>query len=365
MEAVQMRLVVLAVLTCVLAACGQSSTPSVLSSVPGLPGQPTSTTAPAGPSGPLLAYRSATQIGLVDGTEAVASAKGTFAPSSDPLLTEDGKYVFALGTDGLAVLDVATRKSRVVAVPRGSAVGTAGGSIVVWWEQPDRLMQLDLSDPAGKPAVRQNVTLPPAPGTASLLVARAGTAILVQQPQTPGGPDTLYAVRGSGAPTSLGTSDANTPIATATLSPDGSSLAYALYRQTSDVCGTAAIVVSDAAGAQQSYDVTSPEAGASSRVLRMWWQDGQPMSLSLATWQCAPMSAYSPLIWQLGGAGLTAADPKTVALQDAEVAPGQRALIIPKGGAAPETSGTLIVEDSGRRIPVESAVDAIDVVPAP
>jgi hypothetical protein len=52
-------------------------------------------------------------------------------------------------------------------------------------------------------------------------------------------------------------------------------------------------------------------------------------------------------------------------LQATVVTPGQRALIIPQGGPAPEASGTLVVEDSGRRFPVKPDVDAIDVIPAP
>lgn len=359
-----------------LSACSTSApnVPLVPTGPPGVAAP--STTAPAASDGPLVAYRSATEIGVVDGTEKVASAKGTFAPSADPLVTEDGKYVFAMGRDGLVVLDVATKKSRTVAVPAATPLGTGGAATVVWWEQPNRLMTADLAAQDARPMLRQLVELPAVAeaGPAALLTARGGTAILARPEGTSqaggqpgGGPETLYAVRGNGPPAPLGQADA--PVGAAVLSPDGSSLAYALYRATSDVCGDAAVVFSDAAGAQQTYDVAPAASAISSRVLRLWWQQGQPMSLSLATWQCDPPSSYSPLVWQLAGAGLVSADPRTVALQSEQVVPGQRALIVPQGGPAPgpggEATGTLVVEDSGRRLPVQAGVDAIDVIAAP
>lgn len=342
---------ILATVACLVAACSTTTTP------------------PPEPSGPLLAYRAASEIGLVDGTTVVATAPGSFAPSSDPLATEDGKFVFARSSDGgVTVLDVAARTSRAVAVPIDSTIGTGGGSTIVWWEQPNRLMQLDLADPTGQPALRQEIDLPRQAGAsdAALLTARNGTVVVARTESEPspfGGPDTLYAVHGDAEPTSLGTADANTPVASAVLSPDGSRLAYALYRRTSNSCGTAAIVVSDADGSQETYDVAAPNFITGSQVLGMWWPDGKPMSLSLATWKCETASYYSPLTWQLGDAGLVEADPRTVALEVAEVVPGQRALIVPKVGVAPEPSGTLVIEDSGRRFPLgPPAVDAIAVV---
>ncbi|QEM44273.1 TolB-like translocation protein [Mycolicibacterium grossiae] len=359
----------LAMLVAVLAAChGAPQGP-----VPTLPTNfapsPTSAAPPA-PTGPQVAYRAATEIGVVDGTTVVATAKGTFAPSHEPLVTEDGRFAFARGADGnLAILDVAARTSRVVPLPEAGRIGTAGDSRITWFEAPDRLVVLDLADPAGRPVVTQQVALPAVPdaGATTLLTARAGTVILARteaaDPSPRGGPDTLYAVRGSGPPTSLGATDANTPVDTAVLSPDGSRLAFALYRSTGDACGTAAIVVSDADGTQQTYEVAASGADTASRVQRMWWQDGQPMSLSLTSWHCDPPGPSSPLVWQLGDGGLVAAEPRTVALQESELVPGQRAVLVPGSGTPPPDAGTLVIDDSGRRFPVEPNVDAFSVVP--
>jgi hypothetical protein len=347
---------------------GGTATPPVL---PTFPTAPTTTTKKAPlPVGPLVAYRASTEIGLVDGTKIVATAPGSFAPSSEPFITEDGRFVFARSADGkLVTLDARSGESRVIPLPQTAGLGTAGASTIVWWEQPNRLMQLDLAAEAVAPTLRQTVNLPPVADASdpALLTARNGTAVISRVESAPspsGGPDTLYAVRGGGTPTSLGQADANTPVAVAELSPDGASLAYALYRRSSNTCGTAAVVVSNADGSQQTYDVAAPGPATSSEVLHMWWQESHPMALSLATWQCDPASSYSPRVWELGSDRLVQMTPPTVALQAVEVTLGQRVLIIPQGGQTPEQSGTLVLEDSGRRFPVKPDVNALDVIPA-
>ncbi|BBY26720.1 hypothetical protein [Mycolicibacterium sediminis] len=337
--------------------------------LPTLPTAPTTSASPE-PAGPQLAYRAAGEIGLVDGTEVVASAPGTFAPSSDPVITEDGRFVFGHTGDGdVVAIEVATRKTSTVAMPPGVRVGTAEGSVLVWLEQPGRLMQIDLADPAAGPAMRRQVDLPPVDGATPprLLAARGGTAVLAREESGvgDGGPETLYAVRGTAPPASLGTAEADTPVATAALSADGSRLAYGLFRPAGTDCGNAAVVVTAADGSQQTFDVSTPDPATGSRVTHMWWPRDRPMELSLATWRCDPISYYSPLVWEFADGNLVEAKPRTVALQAADVAPGQRALIIPQGGASAATSGTLILEDSGRRLPIKTDVDAVDVIPAP
>ena len=366
----------LALIVSVVAGCtGVEPTPGSTTGTTGSttsPFDPT-TTAPPEPSGPLLAYRAADELGLVDGTNVVATAPGTFAASNDLIATEDGRFVFARTTDNLlATIDVANQKADTRPVPVGPVLGTADGSKIVWWEQPNRLMQLDLADPASQPVLQQTVDLPPTagvpPGEPRLVVARGGTALIarVEAPPSPfGGPDTLYAVHGPVPSTPLGEAEANSPVTVARLSPDGASLAYALYRDTDNGCGTAAVVLSDAAGAQQTFDVAGPSGGTGSRVPKLWWPETGPPRLSLATWRCDGPQEYSPLVWQLATDRIEQVTPPTSALQTAEVAPGQRALILPKGGAYTEPTGTLVFEESDRRFTIKDGVDAIAVLPPP
>ncbi len=359
---------VLAVSVAVAVGCDAAGTTPGTSggpAVPELPGVPT--TAPVQPTTPLVAYRTTGEIGVVDGTKVIASTPGAFIPSGGPLITEDGKFAFARAADATVALEVATTATQTVPVPRDSRIGTAGGSVLVWWEQPNRLMQFDLANPAAGPTVRRQVDLPPnaSAGDARLITARAGTAVIARVESTPspfGGPDTLYAVRGDAEPSSLDQVDANTPVEVAALSPDGAQLAYGLYRRSGTACGTAAVVVSAADGTQQSFDVAAPDPATGSRVQQLWWDDSRPMALSLATWRCDSESYYSPRVWEFRDDSLAQTQPPTVALQAIDVTPGQRALIIPQGGQEPQESGTLVVEDSGRRFPVKPDVDTIDVI---
>ena len=357
LQARPLLIVLMTMLAAALAACtGVEPPPGSTTSSSPLPSSPfdPTTTAPPAPSGPRLAYRSADEIGVVDGTTVVASVAGTFPPSNDLITT----------------LDVSTGESNTLPVNVGSAVGTGGGSTVVWWEQPNRLMQLDLADPDAQPALAQIVDLPPVagirPGEPRLIVARGGTAVIarVEQPPSPfGGPDTLYAVRGSVPPASLGQVDANSPVTVARLSADGARLAYALYRATDGACGTAAVAITDADGSQQTYDVAGTDAESGSRVPKLWWPSEGLPELSLMTWRCDRPETYPPLVWQLADDGMTQVQPPASAIQTADVAPGQRALVLPEDGQYTDPVGALVIEESDRRFPVASQVDAIAVIP--
>ncbi|AFM19795.1 hypothetical protein Mycch_5109 [Mycolicibacterium chubuense NBB4] len=372
---VRVLLLTLAAIATVLAACtGVQPGPTGASGSGPKPSSPFDPTTQPAVTGPLLAYRASDEIGLVDGTKVVAKAAGEFPPANDLIATEDDRFVFARTADGrLAVIDVANRRGTTRPIPVGPVLGTAGQSTIVWWEQPDRLMRLDLADPNSQPVLAQAVALPPVAGGQSgeprLLVARGGTAVLarVEGPPSPfGGPDTLYAVRGPGAPSPLGQVDANSPVSVARLSPDGASLAYAVYRATDAGCGAAAVVQSNANGAQQTFEVAGSDAAAGSRVTKLWWPSEGAPKLSLTTWRCGRPATDPPVVWQLAGDHIEQTAPPTAALQTAELEPGRRALILPKTASYGEPVGTLVYEESSRRFPIKDGVDAIAVIqPSP
>lgn len=384
------RLLTLAALTLIAAmtaACsGVEPAPGSTSGSSPRPTSPFDPTTTPPPTGPLVAYRAADEIGLVDGTDVVASAPGTFDASNDLIVTEDGQFVFARNSDGqLVTLDVSSGEASTRDVTLDSALGTGENSTVVWWEKPNRLMQLDLADPDSQPVLTQTVDLPAVQGAqvgqARLLVARGGTAVLARVEGTPspfGGPDTLYAVHGPEAPTSLGQVDANSPVTVARLGPDGARLAYATYQATrvagqdapdsspQDACGTAAVVLTGADGSQQTYEVAGADAASGSRVPKLWWPAQGLPRLSLMTWRCDQPESYAPLVWQLSEDGMTQLEPPTSAIQIADISSGQRAMILAEDGDYGDASGALVLEDSGRRIPIRSDVDAIAVLrPAP
>ena len=60
---------------------------------------------------------------------------------------------------------------------------------------------------------------------------------------------------------------------------------------------------------------------------------------------------------------MTQVQPPASAIQTADVAPGQRALVLPEDGQYTDPVGALVIEESDRRFPVASQVDAIAVIP--
>ena len=75
--------------------------------------------------------RAADEIGVVEGTNVIATAKGAFTPSNDLLSTEDGRFVFARTVDNqLATIDVRNQRGATRPIPVGPTLGTAGGSAI-------------------------------------------------------------------------------------------------------------------------------------------------------------------------------------------------------------------------------------------
>ncbi len=79
--------------------------------------------------GPMLAFRAANEIGLAQGGTVLATEPGDFAPTGEPILTEDGRFVFARNDGRLAVLDTESGYPRTIEVPVGPWVGTGGGEV--------------------------------------------------------------------------------------------------------------------------------------------------------------------------------------------------------------------------------------------
>jgi hypothetical protein len=125
-------------------------------------------------------------------------------------------------------------------------------------------------------------------------------------------------------------------------------------------------VTSDADGAQQTFDVAGPDPDAGSRVTKLWWPATGEPKLSLTTWRCDQPQTDPPVVWQVSGDQIAQTTPPTSALQTADVAPGQRAMILPRGDAPTDPAGTLVFEESSRRFSIKPLVDAIAVIqPSP
>jgi len=130
-------------------------------------------------------------------------------------------------------------------------------------EQPNRLMQLDLAAEAVAPTLRQTVDLPPVDDAAAtapaLLTARGARRHLPGRIRTVTlGVQTRCTPCAAAARRRLSAARMRTPRWRSPNSAPTVRARYALYRRSSDTCGTAAVVVSNADGSQQSYDVAAP-----------------------------------------------------------------------------------------------------------
>jgi hypothetical protein len=311
---------------------------------------------------PMLAFRAADEIGLAQGGTVVATEPGDFAATGEPILTEDGRFVFARSEGRLAVLDTESTYPRTIEVPVGPWLGTGGGSTVVWVEEPDRLMQLDLAVAVPAPTLRRTLDLPemPVPSGPPLLVASRGDIAVVAQPQsTRNGPHILYSVRGDEPPKPLGNTNANTPVERAVISPDGDSLAYAVFRESGADCGSAALtIVSLDDAAPRTVNVGQRDPAVGDRVLYLWWTGITP-ELSHVEWNCAdPEIRKSPTVSEVRGLSLYPT-LQGAALQILDVAPGVTARLEPSGFGAREPVGLLVVDDKGEKTPVHTDVSAV------
>jgi hypothetical protein len=316
-------------------------------------------------SGPMLAFRAANEIGLAQGGTVIATEPGDFAATGEPILTEDGRFVFARSGGRVAVLDTESRYPRTIEVPVGPWVGTGGGSTVVWVEEPDRLMQLDLAVAKPVPTLRRTLDLPVtvAPSGPPLLVASRGdTAVVARaesQPPPSNGPHILYSVRAGEPPKPLGDTNANTPVERAVISPDGDSLAYAVFRESGGGCGSAALtIVSLEDAAPRTINVGSRDPLVGDRVLNLWWTGITP-ELSHVEWNCAdPEIRKLPSVSEVRGLSLYPT-LQGVALQILDVGPGVTATLEPSAFEDRPTVGLLIVDDKGKKTPVHTDVSAV------
>lgn len=320
----------------------------------------------SGSGGPLWAFRANAEIGLVQGAELLMTVPGEFAPTDEPIATEDGRFVFGRSPDGtLTVVDAESRHARTLAAEVGSRMGTGGGSTVVWVEQPDRLMQVDLAVADPTPTLRRTVDLPQnvaASGPPVLIASRGDVAVVARVESAPPpavAPQMLYALRGAAPPVPLEETLANTPIENATMNPDGDSVAYGVYRRSGADCGKSSLTIIDLdQAAPRTIRVGQRDAGIAERVLKLWWAGITP-ELSTVSWNCAdPQIGKVPSISEVRGLSLHPAMGES-ALQTLDLAAGVTATLLPREPMSREPVGNLIVDVRGEKTGVRGGVSAI------
>ncbi|MUM22835.1 hypothetical protein FZI91_14125 [Mycobacterium sp. CBMA271] len=201
--------------------------------------QTSTTPVPSGP--PTFAYVTDKELVLERAGGAVARAPIQIrdwwsSPPSAPALTSDARFVYTQAGENLAAIDIQSGATR--AVRCGCALVRPGfGSNVTWFDEPNRIMALDLADPDAQPAVQRQVDLPVLEagewGTDTAVIGVRGPQILLKRP-TQRIPQTshpiltgysILAVEGDG-PARQVASATLFPGQMPTPSPDGNKLAF-------------------------------------------------------------------------------------------------------------------------------------------
>jgi hypothetical protein len=283
---------------------------------------------PALPAGAAVAYHDRDGIKVLKGRSDAFQASFGAADSGAPSFTADGRHVFArAGKPGsaegnrLLVFDITTGGVRSVDCP-GSAVA-AGGSTLVWWEDPDRLMAVDLNESDPKPKTLRTVQLPatpappgawgghsPRPGGTSVLGADADTVIIGTLPMDilpTGGPTYLFAVGRNGAVHSVGPAQSDGQVSRVWFSPDGKRIAYVGASRVSPSSRSSFPVLVDMSTWQMQVsriqEPTDPNVVPG--VGGLWWDaDGSLDAVYTATRNDSPGPKASfvtpPNVWTLG-----------------------------------------------------------------
>ncbi|MFC7614284.1 hypothetical protein ACFQV2_12850 [Actinokineospora soli] len=186
---------------------------------------------PPEPPEPVYAFAATSRLGVVRGGEVIAevpiepSAFGALVPA----FTTDGRFAFAAGATGVAVVEVETGSVRKVACGGCDVAAPVGDSRIAWLAA-GRIMVLDAetTDPQPGPTVRFEPSVPSFSGPPRLVAGAPGRVVVAAADGVSayGGPEELIVVDLAGGQRSMGIIDGNTRIGTVVVSPDGSRLAY-------------------------------------------------------------------------------------------------------------------------------------------
>lgn len=295
----------------------------------------------------LFGYRTESEIGVVRGDTVAVRVPGYFRA---PQFTSDRKFLFTTSlksTGNLVAIDVNNNKVDTRALPSGATAASSGSSII-WWQEPDQLMTIDLSNPASTPSVKRRINLPAAPeGTHARLIAAHGDTVLLARLERTGGtamgPDNLYLAR-DGAVTPLGITGGDEPTREAAVSPDGRFIAYPIsHRQ----CGHAQVAVIDVQKATtQTFSLPGDaDTGTSTGVLWLWWASDNTVRASFTSRSCFSPSTLTepfkdPAIWALNNGSWQ--QEKQGVYQKLAISPTVTALLEPT-----ESGGVTLVVQSG------------------
>lgn len=349
------RLAALAIVIASMASCGQNTHPAE-SKTSAAAGSPNS----AAPS--VFAFTTVNRLSLVrDG--AVISTVDTSSPPRHPVFTTSGEYVAATTDDGsIVVTGHGAESSRTVAV-HATQVFADRGDTIAWWQGPDQLVTLDLSQPSSAPTSTV-IGLPGGnPGNTRLLSMADGIAVFAR-PDDSDGSEELIRMDRNQTFKSLGPSPETAhPIQITVPSPDGREFAY--QSPIRAACPKSGVGVIDTQTGQFSSPTLPSSIDSIATTSTMWWDADRTLHIGLATRPCgSEASSNNVTTWKLDQDEWIRADPADV-LASRVLAGGQTALVTPTSTKPP--LGTLWVDTGATRVPIADDVTdlAAPAVPRP
>ncbi|WP_134087579.1 hypothetical protein [Mycobacteroides salmoniphilum] len=318
-------------------------------------------------SADVVVYRSKTELGIVHGTTVDVHAPADFSLVVDePVLTSDGRYAFSrAGKSDLIVVGVRDGRTRTIPLPKPWARLVAGGSSEVLWSQaPERIMALDLSQDDPQPRIVRDMNVPDGSGNStenaslgglSLVAARNNVFLLTGGQQQ----DQLFVSREDQPIRSLGSIDADLPINTAWISPDGKNAAYLAPVRN---CAHAAVTIVNLETENKTTTAPQPDLDDQTRsdIFRIDWQTDGTLDVAYGTSRCTStgsglQSLEAPSIWSFTAGQWSPSNPGPI-LQILKLPDGRTADLIPAGQS---NSGTLYMVEQGHRTHIADNVQTI------
>ncbi|MUM19341.1 hypothetical protein FZI91_08560 [Mycobacterium sp. CBMA271] len=326
------------------------------------------------------------ELGVVRGGMTIAQIPGRFLRSG--FVTDDGERVVARQYGGpddghLVVYDLRTGRSRTLsfAIPVYSTAYPGGGSTVVWWDRPNRLMRADLADEEPKPEMLRELSLPPLePGVSDsdvyIAAERDGQLLVTRHERAHapnGGPQSLYLISRDGRVRGYGVEVGTAGIWNASFSPDGKRIAYngVRYPPPREPGGVSSCfhdpvgVLDLETGQTETTDVQGhPDDDTESYVRTLWWGLSGTLHASSAAVHCGPggqrIGEKRFAEWTKDGDIWDKVGEEPV-LESVELADGAKAVVLQSGDPADDDVGTLYyVTADGRRTQIAERV--VDVV---
>lgn len=324
--------------------------------VAGCTPQPSLRTDPAQPEASadtavaVFAFTTATELSIVRGDVIVATVHASAEPAH-PVFTPTGRFAAATTADG-DIITTGIHPNTTRTIPADALqVFSDHGDTITWWQSPNQLVSLDLSQPSAEP-VATPVDLPGGTPKGSRLVSLSARTAVFARPGMPGEPEQLIRMDRKRNMRALAPSpEIANPIRVTVPSFNGGQFAYTAPLRAA--CPKDGVSVVDIGTGQTSSAPMPYAIDDRATTQRVWWDFDGLLHMSVATRPCtSDAGSESVTSWKLEHNTWVRAEPDDVLvsrqLGGPTVAVVKPARLKPAAGALwlnTETASTHIADD--------------------